>query len=142
MRHGLLRPFGSDVARRCSTMLRIVRASCGERGVVLAEDARVPRDAFGLGLRAHGCSADEGHVVACRLVERRKDRLGDGSAAEGVVEAGDERGLRAEVGGEAQRREAQLAEALLAHGAQEALHARLAEEIDGLLRVADEEERL
>ena len=61
---------------------------------------------------------------------------------EGVVEAVDEIGLRAEVGGEVECAELNFSEALFAHGAQETFDARLAEEIDGLLGIANEKESL
>ena len=50
--------------------------------------------------------------------------------------------MRAEVGGEVQGAERDVAEALLGHGAEEAFDAGLAEEVDGLLGIADEEEGL
>ena len=50
--------------------------------------------------------------------------------------------LGAEVGGEAKRGERQVAEALGLQRADEAFHAGLAEEVDGLLRVADEKDGL
>src|SRR5208283_54895 len=59
-----------------------------------------------------------------------------------MVELIDESALGAEVCGEAQAGERQVAEPLGAHGADEALDARLAEEIDGLAGVADQKDGL
>ncbi len=75
-------------------------------------------------------------------------RVGGGGKdlREGVVEVFDEGALGAEVGGEMERREREGvvagAELAGAHGVDEALDAGLAEEIDGLLGVADEEDGL
>ena len=59
-----------------------------------------------------------------------------------AVELFDESVLGAEVCGEPQAREGQVAEALGAHGPDEALDPRLAEEVDGLARIADQEDGL
>ena len=59
-----------------------------------------------------------------------------------VVELIDESALRAEVCGEPEASEPQVAESLGVHGADEALDARLAEEIDGLAGIADQKDGL
>ena len=59
-----------------------------------------------------------------------------------MVEVIDQSALRAEVSREAEAREGKVAEALGVHGADDSLDACLAEEIDGLARVADQEDGL
>jgi hypothetical protein len=59
-----------------------------------------------------------------------------------MVELIDKGALGAEVSGEAEERERQVAEALGMHGADESLDARLSEEVDGLTGVADQEDGL
>ena len=59
-----------------------------------------------------------------------------------LVEASNEIVLRAEVGGELKPREGHVAEKAGAGGVHEALDARLAEEVDGLAGIADEEDSL
>ena len=67
---------------------------------------------------------------------RREDQ------GEVLVEVIDQSALRAEVSREAEAREGQVAEALGVHGADESLDACLAEEVDGLAWVADQEDGL
>ena len=84
-----------------------------------------------------------GGVVAGGVGFAVGDFVVDGEdGGEGLVELLDERGLGAEVGGEVERGEGELAEAAGAEGIEEAGDLRLAEEVDGLLGVADEEDGL
>ena len=62
--------------------------------------------------------------------------------AEVAVELIDQGALGAEVCGEAEACEGQVAEALGVHGLDEAFDAGLAEEVDGLAGVADQEDGL
>ena len=68
--------------------------------------------------------------------------LGGEDEIEIVVELIDEVALGAEIGGKAEPGERKFAKSLGVHGADEALDSRLAEEIDGLARIADEEDGL
>ena len=87
---------------------------CGKRGV----GGGIGQ---GVGIGGHGLREDEREVL---------------------VEAGNEVGLRAEVRGESEASERQCAEKSGAGGAHKTLDARLAEEIDRLTRIADEEDGL
>ena len=59
-----------------------------------------------------------------------------------MIEVIDQSALRAEVSRETKARDGQVAETLSVHGADESLDACLAEEVDGLAWVADQEDGL
>jgi hypothetical protein len=97
----------------------------------------VPGEAGGVGGRGkRGVGVDVRRRIGRAAVIVREDK------AEVFVELNDEIALGAEVCGETERGEGNVAKASGGYGMDKALDARLAEEIDGLVRVPNEEDGL
>src|SRR5665213_440204 len=95
----------------------------------------VPHPAFGRSCRACGVGMDEAEAAFVGGIIRGRSE----NAAEIVIELIDESPLRTEVGGEGERRDRKLAEETGFKRLYKPLDTRLTEEVDGLIRVADEE---
>ena len=97
----------------------------------------MPDPAGGRRSGADGGGGAEGYQLRLHGVGRGGKKL-----REIVVEGLHQAALRAEVGGQVQGAQRHVAQPAQPHGTDEALHPRLAEEVDGLLGVADQEDGL
>ena len=112
------------------------------RGVGIAEDGGMPDDSGCRGgWAADGASFDEGDLW-CLTIRNVLFAGGRKDESEVAVKVIDENGLGAEVRAKVEDAEMDVADAFLAHGAKETLDAGLAEEVDRLFRIADEEKGL
>ena len=119
-------PVGCDQANGPGVLFCVVAAGDGVAG---GDGLGVPGEGGGGGF-ADGVGFDIGNLLRVGDVD-----LAGEDPGEVFVELADESGLGAEVGGEAEAAEWEVAETPVVHGADEALDAGLAKAVDGLLGV-------